>query len=90
MCPYYIVAKRQTKSCTLSRGFGGKEGLKDFINYFLRNTIAIIHYTDFNFIIELFRALSHLLKIGHFFQKSTVLYKAKTLIFKSTIFNGSY
>src|SRR5271154_5192026 len=37
-----IITQAQTQSCSLTCWFCGKEWLKDFVNYFLRNAATII------------------------------------------------
>ena len=44
-----ILAQTQAKACSLPRWFSGQELLKDFIEYFLGNTVAVVFYTYQNF-----------------------------------------
>ena len=44
----------KTQSCSLPCWFGSEEWLKNFIQYFLRNTVAIIFNSYLNFIIHFF------------------------------------
>ena len=43
-----VITQAQTKSRSLPGGLCGEEGLKDFIQYFLWNSFAIIANPNFN------------------------------------------
>ena len=46
MCFDNVITQAQTQSCSLTCWFGGEERLKDFVNCFLSNAIAVVTNAD--------------------------------------------